>query len=951
METFLGNVARCLYDEFGEEISSVRILLPNARSKLFFLDELGRLIRRPVWQPRYTTIDEMMRGLSGFAPVERVRAVVELYRVYARYHKESFDSFYFWGEMLLNDFDQIDKYRVDADMLFSNLRDLKDMEGDLSYFNEQQRAVVRRFWETFGAEEEYSEEKRDFLSIWRSLRTIYHEFRERLAQKGLAYTGMMHREAVDRLRSGTASVDDGRPVAVVGFNALSECEKILFDHLRNECDARFFWDCDDYYMRDRHQEAGLFVRENIARYGQAVGFRNRTDNFARPKEVTAVSVPSGALQCKYAADFLRSVVERQGYVGRETAIVLTDESLLVPLLYSLPEQAGEINVTMGYPLRQTLAYSFVERLLKLQTHVREKGGEAAFYHADVTGILSHPFVMELESDEAGRLHEEIVKRSRIYVGASELRQGKLLETVFTAHREWATVAEWVQEVLSAVAGSGSGEEGRLRHEYAGIIADTLRRLANSLDGCEVEMDVPVFVSLARRMLQNLRVPYEGEPLRGIQVMGILETRNLDFRNVMLMSMNDDNFPGNPAASSSFIPYNLRLGYGLPTPQHHDGVYAYYFYRLLQRAGRIDMVYSSRTDENSTGEPSRYIYQLEYESPHRIEHREIGLDVGIASSEPIAVAKDAGVMRRLERYLDGSEAISPTALNTYLDCPLKFYFRYVAGLKPEGEVAEEIDMPMFGTILHKAMELLYRPLVGTDAPQGPIGRLIGSDAVPAAVRQAVSEVYFHGEQVAHEEYEGNLLLVYDIVVRYINGNLLPFDARLRDFTVAALEQQLTASFAFGPGGGRSVTFGGLADRVDRIAGDRIRIVDYKTGTPHQDFAGVASLFGENAAERNPAVLQTLLYSMMVARMQDEGRMEGRDVCPSLYYVRLMNRPDYSPLLNLKEGGSVVGYRPFMEEFESFLSGLLVEMFDAAVPFRQCEDTRPCAFCDFAPVCRR
>lgn len=210
METFLGNVARSLYDEFGEDISSVRILLPNTRSRLFFLDELGRLIRRPVWQPRYTTVDEVMRSLAGYAPVERVRAVAELYKVYSRYHKEGFDSFYFWGEVLLNDFDQIDKYRVDADMLFSNLRDLKDMDGDLSYFNEQQRAVVRRFWEAFGAEEGYSDEKRDFLSIWRSLRTIYHEFRERLAELGLAYTGMMHRRAAERRGVGGRWPSRGR---------------------------------------------------------------------------------------------------------------------------------------------------------------------------------------------------------------------------------------------------------------------------------------------------------------------------------------------------------------------------------------------------------------------------------------------------------------------------------------------------------------------------------------------------------------------------------------------------------------------------------------------------------------------------------------------------------------------------------------------------------------------
>lgn len=952
MDTFLGNVARCLYDELGDGISSARILLPNARSKLFFLDELGGLIRRPLWQPRYVTVDDLMCELSGFAPADRVRAVVELYKVYSRYHKETFDSFYFWGEMLLNDFDQIDKYLVDAEMLFSNLRDLKELEGDLGYFNEQQRAVIRRFWEAFGSEEAASGEKRDFLNIWCSLRTIYREFRERLADMGMAYAGMMYREAAGRLRRGEATVDDGHPVAVVGFNALSECEKVLFDHLRSACGARFFWDCDDYYVRDRHQEAGLFVRENLARYGQAPGFVNRTDNFGQAKEVAAVSVPSGALQCKYAADFLRSVIERQGYAGKETAIVLTDESLLVPLLHALPPEAGEVNVTMGYPLRQTLAYSFVARLLRLQTHTKTKGGTTAFYHADVTGILTHPFVMEADPEHAARLNGEIVARSRIYVKETDLACSPLLETLFRACGTWQEAAQWAIAVLSAVAGNGEGEEGRMRREYAGIIAETLRKLANSLEGCGVEMDIRVFASLARRMLQNMRVPYEGEPLRGIQVMGILETRNLDFCNVLILSMNDDNFPGSPAASSSFVPYGLRLGYGLPTPQHHDGVYAYYFYRLLQRAGRVDMVYSSRTDENSSGEPSRYIYQLEYESPHRVVHRQIGLDVGIASPEPIEVVKDAAVMRRLESWLgDEGEPLSPTALNTYLDCPLKFYFRYVAGLKPEDEVSEEVDMPMFGTILHKAMELLYEPLVGVASPADRIGALIGSETVTAAVERAVSEVYFHGEEVPRSEYEGNLLLVHDIVIRYINGNLLPFDSRLEGFSVSALEQRLTAPFAFGPEGRKTVTFSGLADRVDRLEGGRIRIVDYKTGTPHTDFVGVAALFGQAAAERNPAVLQTLLYSLMVTRMQAAGQMEGTDVCPSLYYVRLMNRPDYAPLLNLKDGRSITGYAPFREEFEACLGELLSEMFDEAVPFRQCEDAKPCAYCDFAPVCRR
>ena len=960
METFLGNVAKHLYNEWDDNLSSVKLLMPNQRSRIFFLDELGHLIKRPIWQPHYVSIDDIMRDLSGYTPIERIRAIVELYKIYSKYHLESFDSFYFWGEALLNDFDQIDKYMVDADMLFTNLSDIKAMEDDMSYFNEEQKKVVQRFWSTFGAEENFSEEKRNFLTIWRSLRTIYHEFRQRLAEMGMAYTGMMHREAAERLKRGEVSVNDGMPVAVVGFNALSECEKILFDHMKTECNAQFFWDYDDYYLSDYQQEAGLFIRDNISRYGQAVGFHNHTDNFTKPKNISTISVPSGALQCKYATTFLHDVIAQQGKAGKETAIILTDESLLMPLLYSIPSDVGEINVTMGYPLRETLAYSFTERLLKLQMHIRLKGDEPAFYHADVTGLLRHPFVQELDATNAERLIHDIIIRSKIYTRQSELKCGTVIDKLFVQLTDRKQLTEWIIDVLSSITvGASSSKDDnshtdniRLRREYAGIIADTLRRLSNSLDDCGIETDIPIFASLTRRMLQTIRVPYNGEPLQGIQVMGILETRNLDFKNILIMSMNDDNFPGNPSASTSFIPYNLRLGYGLPTPQHHDGVYAYYFYRLLQRADKIDMTYSSKTDENSSGEPSRYIYQLEYEAPHNIEHREIGLNIGIIPSPPITVQKDSEVMEQLNRFLDkGEKTISPTAMNSYLDCPLKFYMRYVAQIKPDDEVSEGVDMPMFGTILHKAMELLYTPFKGIHSPGDKIKQLIGSQTVAEMVDKAIDEIYFHNE-VSHSDYEGSLLMVRDIVIRYINRNILPFDARLRDFTIAALEYRLTAKFEFIGGNSRhSVTFSGLADRVDRLPNGAIRIVDYKTGTPHMEFANVEALFGEKANERNPAVLQTLLYSLIVDRMQQSGDIEGNDVCPSLYYVRLMYSPDYSPLVNIKGGESVISYKPYKEEFEGKLSELLGKLFDPSVPFSQCDDTKPCTYCDFASICKR
>ena len=954
MDTFLGDAAKFLYGKYGDEISTLRVLLPNVRSRLFFLDELGHIVDKPTWQPEYLMIDQFMSRASGLLPVDRVRAVIELYEIYSRYHQETIDSFYFWGEMLLDDFDSIDKYMVDADMLFANLSDLKKIDAVPDSFSPQQKAVIRRFWENFGMANENGP-KRDFLRIWQTLATIYHEFRKRLQAIGMGYSGMIQRRVAEMITAGDTEFIGSQPFAVIGFNALSKCEKVLFDHLAKHNDTMFFWDYDEYYVRDNYQEAGLFIRENIRRYPHPTGFAMRTNNFEAPKRIKSVSVPSDALQCKHIRKFLNEISAVQK-PGKETAIVLTDESLLIPLLHSVPQQIGEINVSMGYPLRQTLVYSFVERLLRLQTHIRTKSGEAAFYHADVCGLLTHPFIMEHDPENAAQLNELILTRSKIYVPASEFSKSELLSYVFEQHSDWHSICLWIIEILSRVTARSDdaaevSDDLKLRREYAGIIIDTLRKLSNSLDSCNVTIETGIFSSLARRMLQNVRIPFEGEPLQGVQIMGILETRNIDFENVLIMSLNDDTYPGNPSVSS-FIPYNLRIGYGLPTSQQSDGIKAYYFYRLLQRSRNIELVYTSRSDENSSGEPSRYIHQLEYESQHRIEHEEIGLDTGLTMTNEIVVEKDALVQERLQEYLDGKSTLSPTALNSYLECPLKFYFRYIARLTPETEISEEIDMPMFGTILHKTMELLYSPLVEESDPAPKIRSLAGSAQVDAAIEQAVSETYFNGDSVSTDDYEGQLLMVRDIVARYVNGNILPYDGSHDEFTIIALEKRLSATFDFESNGRKcQVTFSGLADRVDRMPDSKIRIVDYKTGSPHHDFASVGALFGDSAPDRNPAILQTLLYSMIVRRMQQKGQLTGTEVFPSLYYVRLMHTPEYSPMLNDVAGNVINGYEPWREEFEKYLGELMSKMFDHNEPYRQCTEKTACNYCDFSELCKR
>ena len=949
MKGFISELAERLYDRYGDEVSSLRMVFSSRRARLFFSDALASVARRPLWQPRFESLGEIMERVAGMRLSDEIKLVTELYKVYSRYHDESFDAFYFWGGMLLADFDQIDKYLIDADMLFSNMGDLKALESDRSYLTAEQIEVIARFWRSFGLESEFSEEKERFMTIWRSMADVYHGFRDRLREQGLAYEGMIHREAAERLSGEEAvewSDDPQARYVVAGFNALSECEKRLFRRMYGSGRVEFYWDYDDYYVGNPDYEAGLFLRENIRNFPSPSGERFSCDRFRRPKRIEIVSAPSDSMQCKYVHEFLSGLIERGIRPGKQTAIVLTDESLLLPVLYSIPEQIEQVNVTMGYPLRQTMAYSFVERLVELQSRRKPgRDGEPMYYHSDVTGLLLHPYVRACDPAAAG-LAAEILRRQSIYVRRSTLAPGSVIDPLFAPAGSWQELSAYVRDSLSLVIlHAASADDVRQRREFFSVIVDRICRLENSLAGSGLEVTTPVFASLLRKMLQDVRIPYEGEPLSGVQIMGILETRNLDFEHVLVLSVNDDTFPGNRAVSSSFIPYNLRYAYGLPTPQHHEGVYAYYFYRLLQRAETVHLAYCSRSDDKRTGEPSRYVYQLEYESPHRPLRRAIRLGVNLTKTEPVSASKTGRTARILEEYLDGGgRSLSPTAFYQYVECPLRFYFRHVAGLKPVEEIAEEIDLPMFGTILHRAMELLYMPLLGDPSPQRTIS-LPGTPAVKEAVARAVNEEYLQDPKATEEEYGGSVLLVRDVVRKYIDSCILPYDASQRGYAVERLEAPVEYRVPRERDGRvRSVGFAGKADRIDRLSDGALRVVDYKTGKPHNCFRDVAALFSSVAAERSPAVLQTLLYAMMLSQS------ENCDVQPALYYVRSMQDERFSPLL-VEGDRPVLRFSDYRESLNGHLQKTLSELFDFSKPFEQCEDRSVCAYCDFREICRR
>lgn len=965
-----------------------------------------------MWEPEWLSIDDMMSPIAGVVPCDKMRLITELFVVYRRYHKsETFDKFYFWGEVLLKDFDQIDKYRIDAEMLFRNVSELKDLESDLSFLTEEQREVVRLFWHSFdsamtgadGASDGASDGVNDsdytkkFQQIWSSLADIYREYTDRLKSLGVGYTGLIHRLAADKIKQCSEVGAIGEPLfdcsvenpyVIIGFNALSECEKVLFRELQR-CGALFYWDYDNYYCANKAQEAGLFIRKNIELFPEAKAFNDPTvsatshDNLAashgnsQSKNIEVVACSSNVLQCKHVAEIFRSKriagvdVER---INSNTAVVLTDESLLTPLLYALPGGEGsKFNVTMGHPLRQSLAYSFVERLLLLQG--RSKVG--SFYHIDVVGLLRHPY-LNFDSKVSGDIIKSIENEHLIQVPATLLVGGsELMQLIFTHTKDWESYADYLISVLKCAIDidcGDSGLEADQRVEFLHIFAEHLVTLRNSIASCNdaleggespIELTKEIFVSLLRRTLQSLRIPYESDPLDVPQVMGILETRTLDFENVIILSMNDENFPGNRFSEPSYVPYNLRFGYGMPTPEHHDGVYAYYFYRLISRAKNITMLYCSKADDKSTGEQSRYITQLEFESGIEIKRRELGVDAGIIPKGDLVISKsDDFVRERLQRYFDSDKTkrrrLSATTLFRYVACPMRFYFGSVADIYGDSdEVSDDVDVQTFGKIMHKALEILY----STPSPF-TLGDLQGVTAqmIDDAVKTAIAEEINVKDSTS---YNGDLVLVYEVIKRYVR-NIIDYDINSGiDFKVIGNEVKFEHDLTLMSGA--TITLKGLCDRVDELnGGSTLRIVDYKSGKAHCSMESMESTFNGNGEQRQSNIFQTLLYSYIYSRKADYSA-----VVPVLYGARNIHTPGYSSLLENKRGdhfevkdasgnvtsnielpkGPLESYtKDYDTLFTHYFHTLLEEIFDLDTPFTKCADREnTCKYCDYTQLC--
>ena len=959
MESFLKLVAADLYKHTEGNLAHTAVVFPNKRAGLFFNEYLAQESESPIWSPAYVSISELFRSLSPWEVGDPVKLVCELYKIFRRETQstETLDDFYFWGEMLISDFDDADKNKVDTDKLFSNLQDLRNIMDDYTFIDDEQEEAIRQFFQNFSIERRTALKER-FISLWDVLGNIYKGFRESLASQNIAYEGMMYRHVIEHLDVDKLPYEK---YVFVGFNVLNKVEHTLFTQLKDAGKAVFYWDYDEFYMKENRQavthEAGEFIRRNLRDFPSPLS-GELFKNLSKPKEVHYIASSTENAQARYLPQWIRNNLTTP---EKETAVVLCNEALLQPVLHSLPAEVKHVNITMGFPLSQTPVYSFLIALLELHTHgFNFKSGRYTFQ--SVVTLLKHPYTRQL-TGQAELLEKELTRNNRFYPLPGELGKDEFLTRLFTPLSGnlnlCIRLSETLQQVASIYQANTSGTEdtdafNQLYRESLFKAYTTINRFRTLIEEDELTVQSETFRRLLVKVLSATNIPFHGEPAIGMQVMGVLETRNLDFRHLVLLSVNEGQLPKS-GGDSSFIPYNLRKAFGMTTIEHKIAVYAYYFYRLLQRAERITLIYNTSSDGLNRGEWSRFMLQFLIEWPHPITRQFLEAGQSPQGTSSITVEKTPDVMRRMQSLFDvranPKAKFSPSALNYYLDCPLKFYYRYVAGLSAPDEVSAEIDSATFGSIFHYAAEHIYKDLTTH-------GKVINKEALETLLRNEVKlqdyvdtafkKLFFNVPQNEKPEYNGVQLINSAVIARYLK-QLLQNDLRYAPFTFIASEMEVDEPIDIQtPKGVIKSRIGGIIDRMDSKDGT-LRIVDYKTGGDADTPPHVESLFIPDK-KRSNYVFQTFLYAAIMCRKQPTMK-----IAPALLYIHRAATETYSPVIQMgeprKPKEAVEDFSKYEKEYRERLQGLLEEIFNPEKSFAQTEIIEKCTYCDFKALCKR
>ena len=954
-KTFLEYVAEDIIGKYGTDLSRIAVVFPNKRAALFLNEHLARIAGQPVWSPAYITISDLFRQHTDLKPADPIKLICDIHKSFTKCTgiDETLDHFYGWGQLLLADFDDIDKNMADADSIFCNLKDIHELD-DISYLDNEQKEMLKRFFANFSDDID-SELKKRFLSLWSHFGDIYHDYNRRLTEQGIGYEGAIYRKVASE---ETLHLKYDKYL-FVGFNLIQKVERVLFSRLMKEGKAKFYWDFDEYYMPTARAQQSASVPNNTASFAAYLtDFPNELDNtdrdiyanMRRPKRIRFISSPTENAQARFASNWL---LENDRYkAGRKTAVVMCDESILLPIMHSLPPKADKVNITSGFPLAMTPVASLVMLLFDLYTlGLRKKG--TAFNPHYLKKLMAHPYARHLQEVHLKEMNDVHLKG----VHLSQVHQEEV-------HQEG--IAALLQHIATLVkqVGIATKQEGdALTQESVFRMFTILNRLAALADSGDLLVDNTTLRRLVSQLVGAASIPFHGEPVIGVQIMGVLETRNIDFDNVLLLSCNEGNMPKG-VNDSSFIPYSIRKAHGLTTIDNKVAIYSYYFHRLLQRAGDITIAYNNSTDNGHTGEMSRFMLQLLVESGQKIDHYSLTAKNQPTPLMPKAIEKDETALSKLEEM----SRLSPSAINTYIRCKLAFYYQYIAHIKEPDSDPETIDNRMFGNIFHRAAYLIYKDI--TD--HSPVIEKAHIQAYLSNRKLLASVVDRAFEEEECKTNNGLQIINREVIIEYIT-KLLKIDQQLCPFSILAMEEEAKVytqlSFTTPSGGALkggalvssaptkqyNLTIGGIIDRLDAVTDKqtgkrRIRVVDYKTGNkPSSAIKSIEEVFDPKniASKHSNYFLQAILYSLIVSRSK-EWNAANDAVSHALLFIKQAATNDYDPTLCIDKH-PISDVTVYEEDFLTKLKETVADMYSPDAAFTPTDDRKKCELCPYRMLC--